>query len=60
MKASRLIVELEIIMRKYGDIPIVGGYLMDDSRLRLVTLVDKDGLDAELENTRPVGIFLTQ
>jgi len=60
MKASALMFELRNIINTHGDLPIVGGYLMDDSPLRIIELVDKDGLNAKLEKTKPVGIFLTQ
>lgn len=60
MRASDLVKELQRIIQRHGDLPIIGGYLMDDSPLRFVTIVDKDGCDAALEETKPVGIFLTQ
>jgi len=64
MKIQELQQKLQSIYEKYGDLPIVGGYMHDDEPLDHVTLVDEEGCNAEeikgndKEPTTPVGVFL--
>lgn len=57
MKASDLIERLKNIVEKYGDLPICGGYMSDDTPLEKVILIDELGLDAENEGSKPIEIF---
>ncbi len=60
MTANELIKELQEIVKKHGDLPIVGGYLVDDGGINEALVVDKNSvqlaLNSELE---PAGVFLT-
>ncbi len=64
MKAKQAIDRLTTIMRKYGDLPIVGGCILDDTPLKRIIVVDEDGCDVENREPKsnppsPVaGIFL--
>ena len=43
MKISELISRLTEIQQAEGDLPVLGGYLSDDSGLHAVHVLDKDG-----------------
>lgn len=43
MKASLLIIELAKVIDKYGDLEIIGGQLHDDTPLREVSVLEKEG-----------------
>lgn len=60
MKASMLMFKLREIINKHGDLPIVGGYLMDDQTIDQVIVLDENGIDITSSEKEPVGIFLTQ
>lgn len=55
MKASALIKLLQQRIDKYGDLPIVGGYILDDTVPTDVVPIDDDGADATENIT---GFFL--
>lgn len=58
MRASELILSLEMAIKTCGDLEIVGGYLSDDSGLEKVTLLDAKDCDAEYTGRKAVAIFL--
>jgi hypothetical protein len=43
MQASKLIIVLQKIIEKHGDLAIVGGQLHDDTPLREVKIIDSAG-----------------
>ena len=58
MMASDLIAKLRGICRRYGDLPLLGGYLTDDSGLHSVEVLDRDGGVCEAIGSKPHGVFL--
>lgn len=57
-KASKLIAELQAIVARHGDLSIIGGYVMDDTPLRKVTLIDGRGYDVIDGGGKATSIFL--
>lgn len=60
MKTSELIALLKRNHELYGDLPIIGGYMSDDTPLKTVFVLDKNGCDIEIEGENggtPVGLF---
>ena len=58
MKASDFIDLLQHRVEQYGDLPIVGGYITDESGVREITAIDSDGCGVEETGGQPVGYFL--
>ena len=57
MKISELTNELHTIQAKYGDLPILGGYIGDDSGMSEVVVLDKDGCDVVESGKDAEGVF---
>ena len=59
MKISEAIRQLQEIQKIHGDLPICGGYMVDDRPLEHITLIDEHGV--EYANGRPAatGVFLS-
>lgn len=57
MLVNELIAELEGIKNAYGDIPIVGGYLNEDTPPRQCLVLDENGCEVE-PGERAVGVFI--
>lgn len=63
MKASELVKMLQYKIEKYGDLPIIGGYMSDDGGLAQVCVIDERGVDCEIgtgEQLTPEGFFFEQ
>lgn len=58
MKISDMILKLNEIRDRYGDLPIVGGYMRDDEPPTKLTVIDEEGCDVELYNRQAVGVFI--
>jgi hypothetical protein len=58
MMVSDLIAKLRGISRRYGDLPFLGGYLTDDSGLRSVSVLNREGCVVEAIGSKPAGVFL--
>lgn len=58
MKVSKMIEELQKIQVKYGDLTIVGGYILDDSIPRKLTVINDEGYDVIEYGGEPVGVFI--
>ena len=59
MKISQLIEELEAIEEHCGDLPIVGGYLHDDTPPEQIVVLNKDGEDVRMEAGKAAGVFIS-
>lgn len=66
MKISHVISRLEEIKTKFGDLPIVGGYLDDDGGLDHILVVNVEGMEIFPKDPNGVkdkgnieGVFLT-
>lgn len=63
MKISEAMKQLTAIKEKYGDLEIVGGYITDDTPLREIITVDRDGMSiSNFDNNAsklPIGVFLS-
>jgi len=57
MKISNMITRLQAIQNKHGDLPILGGYVNDDSGVTRAIVIDNEGCDVENNNTASVGVF---
>lgn len=60
MKITDLLIKLQAVKKLHGNLPIVGGTLMDDTPLKEVVVVDSEGRDADEYKTKAIGVFLTQ
>ena len=58
MNASELIQRLQTIVTEHGDLPIGGGYIHDNSGIRNVFVLDKDGCNVAHTTTRAHTIYL--
>jgi predicted DNA-binding transcriptional regulator AlpA len=58
MMVSELIAKLRGICRRYGDLPLIGGYLTDSSGLHSVEVLDRDGCVCDAIGSKPHGVFL--
>lgn len=66
MKISAVIKALNEIKAEFGDLPIVGGYLSDDSPPRKFIVVESDGMEIfphnpnglDLKKVKVAGIFI--
>jgi len=45
MKISDAIAQLTAIQQKFGDIPITGGFMMDEAPLRTICVTDSEGME---------------
>lgn len=67
MKISKAIETLEKIKAKYGDLTIIGGYLLDDTPLREISVLETEGGEiwprningVDLKKAKVDGVFLT-
>ena len=57
MKVSVMINHLKRLQDKYGDLPIVGGYINDDSPPNDVFAIDEDGCKT-LSKAKAIGFFM--
>lgn len=55
MKITEAIDRLSEIKTKFGDLPIVGGYLADDTPPREICVVNEGGLEIFPSNPNGVG-----
>jgi hypothetical protein len=55
---SELIAMLAEIITEHGDLPIIGGYLHDDSSIVDALVLDKEGCETEASGRPPHGVFL--
>lgn len=62
MKISKAIETLKAIKAEFGDLEIIGGYMNDETPLREIAVVNKDGNEIWPEryskNDKAAGVFL--
>lgn len=58
MKTSELIAGLQSLIDVYGDLPILGGYMSDDSSEIELLVLGEDDQEMGISNSKPAGIFL--
>lgn len=66
MLASDMISILNNYVESYGDLPIVGGYIMDETKPSSINAINADGvIDDNFQPTEdqpefvPIGLFIT-
>jgi hypothetical protein len=55
MNISEMIIILSKLQESYGDLPILGGYLIDDKSPTSISPLNEDGCK-DYEN--PIGVFI--
>jgi hypothetical protein len=58
MKISEFIEKLESAKKLHGDLPIIGGSLLDDTPPTKVIALNSDGADVRHYPHEPVGFFI--
>lgn len=58
VRASQLIAALERHRRRYGDLPIVGGFISQDSPPTKLVALDADDGDVDYSGKPAVALFL--
>lgn len=58
MLASELIMMLQAKIERHGDLPVVGGYLVDDRPPVDVRAIDEQGVEFGHGGFEPAGFFI--
>lgn len=58
MRASEAIKQLQALIDQHGDLPIVGGYLSEDTPLGKIIALDDEGCDV-YQGCKAESFFLT-
>lgn len=60
MRTSELMNRLAVIRLTYGDLPILGGYITDDSGVSKVSVLDHEGVEIEgvVDVDTIAGVFI--
>lgn len=58
MKTSKAIEILQSILEKYGDLPIVGGFMCDDTPPTEMSVIGDDGCCVDDTGEEPTGVYI--
>lgn len=58
MQISELIGVLQGLLDAHGDLPVLGGYMADDSSEITALVLGEDNQEIGMSNSKPAGIFL--